>query len=444
MKKKTRIYIIGSLLLLSTASCKKFVDVKPTDLTTKAISFENIANATAAVNGMYYNLAHSGSIYPNNYYTNLSLLSDELSTTNFAAVPFSVNSLTPQMNGIDGYWSGYYAMINQANIILDNVASVPNLSPVLMKNWIGEAKWLRATAFMNLVQLYGSMPIVTSSLWQNNEATPRSPVAQVYALILQDLKDAAADLPHDYNDPNTDRIRATTGAANFTLTQYYMLQKDWPNAVASATAVINDPMYQLEPNFGDIFFDNTMESILEIAYTDLDISLLSTEFGIRSGRGATPPYSPSQQIKDAFNNSPGDARFFTSIGGGKVNKYTDVSSRDKLLRLGDLYLLRAEAEAQSNDLTASLNDLNTIRTRAGVDSSTASDQASLLLAIENERYLELAFEGHRWFDLVRTGRASAVLGALKPQTWKPTAVLLPVPQQEININPALLPQNPGY
>ena len=441
---KTYSYMLSSLLLLSAVSCKKFVDVSPTDRTTKAINFENMENATSAVNGMYYDLAHQGAIYTNGLFTNIALMGDELSTNNILAAPFTTNTLSPQFGPVGSYWSGYYGIINHANLILDNVTSVPNIPATEMKNWTGEAKFIRATAYMGLVQLFGNVPLVTSSLWQNNETLPRSSTDQVYALVLQDLKDAVASLPHDYSDPNTDRLRATIGAANATLTQYYMLKKDWPNAVASATAVINDNMYQLETSYANIFTDNSVESILEIAFDNISISLLSNEFSARGGRGTTATYSPSPQVKAVFNASPGDARFFTSVGGGTINKYTTVTSRDKLLRLGDLYLLRAEAEAQLNNLTDALNDLNKIRTRAGVPPSVASDQASLLLAIENERVLELAFEGHRWFDLVRTGRANAIISVLKPATWKPTAVLMPVPQQQISLNPALLPQNPGY
>jgi len=437
--------ILYSLLLLSAASCKKFVDVKPTGQTTKAITFESVENAAGAVNGMYFDLSIQGNIYSLLLYTNISLLADELNTVNVAAAPFAVNSVTPQLSGLTVYWSGYYAMINHANLVLDNLSSVPGLPAAQMAAWKAEAKFIRATAYMGLVQLFGKVPKVTSSAWHDNETLPRSPVTDIYALIVQDLKDAAAGLPHDYGDPAINRIRATKGAANAMLTKCYMLQKDWTNAAASATAVIDDAaMYQLEPVFDDVFTDNSVESILEIWFGSLAPSILSSSFGQGGGRGSTPQYTPGAKIVSAFNNSPNDARSFKSIGGGKVNKYATSTSRPKLLRLGDLYLLRAEAKTQLNDLTGGLNDLNTIRTRAGVDSSTASDQASLLLAIENERYLELAFEGQRWFDLIRTGRADAVIGALKPATWQPTDVLLPVPQTEINANPALLPQNPPF
>jgi starch-binding outer membrane protein, SusD/RagB family len=445
MMMKKIFYLLYTLVLVSATACKKFVNVNPTGQTTKAITFENVENATSAVNGMYFDLSTQGNIYCSLLYTNISLMADELKTVNAAATPFAVNSVTPQLLTLTPYWHGYYAMINHANLVLDNLSSVPGLSGAQMASWKAEAKFIRAIAYMGLVQLFGKVPKVTSSAWRDNEDLPRSPVPDIYALIGQDLKEAAGGLPHDYGDPAKDRIRATKGAANALLVKYYMLQKDWNNAVASATAVINDSStYQLESSYANIFTDNSVESILELWYSSQTPSLLSSSFGASRGRGSVPQYGPSDEVLAAFAASTNDDRAAISIGHGTVNKYPTTTSRSKVLRLGDIYLLRAEAECQLNQLTNALADLNVIRTRAKVDPSTAADQASLLLAIENERYLELAFEGQRWFDLVRTSRADAVLGPLKPSTWQSTDVLLPVPQSEINVNPALLPQNPPF
>ena len=258
-------------------------------------------------------------------------------------------------------------MINHANLVLDNLGSVPHLPAAQMNSWMGEAKFIRAVAYMNLVQLFGKVPKVTSSLWQNNELLPRAAITDIYALILQDLKDAEGSLPHDYGDVDVNRIRATKGAASAMLVKYYMLQKDWTNAAAKATAIINDnATYSLETSYNSIFSNNSVESILELAYSAIQPSGLSANFGARGGRGWVAQYSPSATAIAAFAASPGDARSFISVGGGTVNKYPTSTSRVKLLRLGDLYLLRAEAEAHLSNLTDGLNDLNTIRTRAGV------------------------------------------------------------------------------
>jgi starch-binding outer membrane protein, SusD/RagB family len=442
---KKSLYLLNIMLILAAVSCSKFVDVKPTGQLSQITTFESVDNATAAVNGMYYDLSTEGNIYDPLLFTNLSLMADELNTVNVVAASYALNTVSPALSNLTSIWKGYFAMINHANLVLDHLADVPGLPAAQKNNWTAEAKFIRASAYMGAVQFFGALPEVTSSAVVPNETLPRSPVADIYALMLQDLKAAASGLPHDYGDPTVDRVRATSGAANAMLTKLYMLQKDWANAITSATVVISDAAtYHLEPNFSNVFFDNSVESIMELWYGPQSPSTLWANFGARGGRGSVPQYSPCAKIVTAFNNSPNDTRFFVSVGGGKVNKYTDGNSRIKFLRLGDIILLRAEAEAQQGKISDGLNDLNTIRTRAGVDSSTVSDKAGLLQAIEDERYLELAFEGQRWFDLVRTGRANAVLGALKPATWKPTAVLLPVPQTELNVNPKLAPQNPGY
>ena len=106
---KTSLYILSCLLLLQAASCKKFVDVHPTDRTTRAITFESVENATAAVNGMYYSLATGGILYSQLMFTNIPLMSDELKTVNIAAAPFAVNSVTPQIAGLEGSGAGFLA-----------------------------------------------------------------------------------------------------------------------------------------------------------------------------------------------------------------------------------------------------------------------------------------------------------------------------------------------
>jgi hypothetical protein len=129
-------------------------------------------------------------------------------------------------------------------------------------------------------------------------------------------------------------------------------------------------------------------------------------------------------------------KYKSLVSGANAEYYT-------ALRLAEQYLIRAEARAQQNNIGGAQSDVSVIRNRAGLASTTASDQASLLLAIEQERRIELNCEwGHRWLDLKRTGRVNAVIGAEKT-TWKPAAALFPIPSAEISNN-ANLTQNTGY
>jgi len=130
-------------------------------------------------------------------------------------------------------------------------------------------------------------------------------------------------------------------------------------------------------------------------------------------------------------------KYKSIVQGANTEYYT-------LLRLAEQYLIRAEARARQNNISGSQADLSVVRNRAGLPNTTAGDEASLLLAIERERRVELNCEwGHRWLDLKRTNRVDAVIGAIKPATWKPTAALYPIPVGQISLNPNLT-QNAGY
>ena len=163
-------------------------------------------------------------------------------------------------------------------------------------------------------------------------------------------------------------------------------------------------------------------------------------------------YVPTDQLWNAFET--GDQRRDVSIStdeGGQlyVSKYPDVTlsgtfQEVKVLRLAEMYLIRAEARAQQNDIDGAVADINVIRNRAGLANTPANDQPTVLLAVEQERFVELAFEGHRWIDLVRTNRANKVMGQFNPQGWEPTDQLMPIPLAEIDLNSNILPQNPGY
>ena len=428
-------------LVMVQFSCRKFIELTPADKTTSELVFDNPKNAENAVSGLYANLSLPGNIYASRLYTDITLMGDELKTSNTASMPFAENNLTPTYSGINSFWTGHFAVIYHANLLLDKLPTVPGITSIQLKNWMAEARLVRAWSYFYLVQLFGPVPKITSADWRANTNLPRSSVADIAALINQDLLDAEAGLPHDYGDAEKDRIRATSGTAKALMVKLNMLMKDWAKAEAKATELINDSaMYNLKPVYADVFKSNSTESIWELWFGEKSPNGVFNAFV----SGARAQYSPSAKMAAAFTTSTGDVRTAVAMSGGKVNKYTSNLARTKLLRLADIILLRAEARAQQNKLTEAAADLDRIRYRAGLAPTTATTKDDLLLAIEKERFLELAFEGHRWFDLVRTGRASEVLAPLKGAKWQPTDVLLPVPQGEISLNPGLLPQNPGF
>ena len=439
MKQYIILFFIASMLFIS---CKKMIELTPADKTTSDQVFGDVKNAENAVNGMYANMSIQGNIYSNRLYTDIALLGDELKTTNEASMLFADNNLSATAAGISSFWTGHYSIIYNTNLVIDKLPGVPGITAAQLLAWTSEAKLLRAWSYFYMTQLFGTIPNITTSDWSETISLPRSPVAEIYKQIEKDLQDAEIGLPHDYNDVEKDRIRGTKGAAKALLVKYYVLTKDWAKAETKATELINDSaMYNLKPVFADVFKSNATESIWELWFGEKTPNGVYNSFVL----GARAQYTPSVKMSAAFAASTNDVRTAVSISGGKLNKYASNLARTKLLRLGDIYLLRAEARAQQNKLPEAASDLNRIRGRAGLAATTAATKDELLLAIENERFLELAFEGHRWFDLVRTARATTILSALKGTTkWQATDVLLPVPQTEISLNPALLPQNPGY
>ncbi|WP_332369044.1 RagB/SusD family nutrient uptake outer membrane protein [Spirosoma telluris] len=278
--------------------------------------------------------------------------------------------------------------------------------------------------------------------------------------MLADYQAALTDLPNVASSGT-----ATTNAAYLNkincqaaLARYYLYQKNWVQAEALATVVINSGIYTMQTNFADVVTkDFTAESILEVGYNLTDdpgtsstglnnllvgrrevipsnqliTALISTESGTRS---ATITFNPSQQR--------------ANDNGWTVRKYGTASEDNNnivLMRLAEMYLIRAEARAQQGKLTGTTGavaDLNVLRTRAKAPAITLTAQADILLAVERERVYELAFEGQRWYDLVRTGRAQAVMSAFSPN-WDKHYELWPIPQREIQQNSALT-QNPGY
>ena len=236
------------------------------------------------------------------------------------------------------------------------------------------------------------------------------------------------------------------------LARVYLYNGQWSLAEMEATKVINQSgLYSIVPDPNNVFLANSNEAILQFYTNEQGYTLFALNV-VPTGN-AEPNYTLNPILKNAFE--PGDIRKSKWIDSTNYlgivytypykykSKIADNSEFDMVLRLAEQYLIRAEARAQENDISGAAQDLNVIRTRAGLPGTTATDKASLLLAIERERQVELFCEyGHRWLDLKRTNRATAVLGAEKPG-WKSTDVLYPIPLSAISTNPKLS-QNPGY
>jgi hypothetical protein len=284
----------------------------------------------------------------------------------------------------------------------------------------------------------------------------------VYDQVEKDLTDALAVLPQDFSLYGSNKIRATTWAAQALLARVYLYRGKWSQAESAATAVIGNPgLFRMTMDPSQTFLANSEEGILQMPYP-FTSSWTATNIGTAT-TSLTPVYVLDSVLNADFE--PGDLRKANWVGiksyGGidyptpaKYKYRTGVAAIEysQVLRLSEQYLIRAEARTQLGKFTDAATDLNAVRSRAGLSNTTASDKPSLMAALEHENRIEFFCEwGHRWMDLKRwpgtanpaVTRADEVLSALKGSKWQSTEALYPIPQQEINANPNLT-QNPGY
>ena len=310
---------------------------------------------------------------------------------------------------------------------------------------LGELYFLRALGHFNLVNYFGAIPIkIEPTVGVSNLDAGRDPVNEVYAQIRSDLVLASKYLQASVST----KTRASKYAALALLARLSLYSGDYAMAREKADSVIKYGGYTLPGNYADVFAsDGSAETIFEIDFTELDRNRIA-EYNFPKTLNGRREVEPDASLISAYE--AGDERKAVSIAYdgalAYANKYNDLSKGSDniiVLRLAEMYLIRAEAEASlaGGNITSVRSDINAIRSRADLGPTGADTADELLLAIEQERRVEFAFEGHRWFDLVRTGRASDVL----PNVTRATQTLFPIPADEIltNNSPEMI-QNPGY
>lgn len=389
--------------------------------------------------------------------------------------PFSQHGIPVDNAIVASYWQNNFTGIGRAN---DMLAHVPAIKDSLFvagqkARILGEAYFCRAYFYFNLVKAYGGVPLVTKPYTSFNAdfTIARSSADSMLQLVISDLHMAENMLPVSWPAAVDTRGRATQGGAKALLAKVFLTRKNYDSAAAKALEVINNPTYSLVTGsaaYSGMFSvsgKNSTESIFEIQYVSATtqnnglFSLYMPVNGLPSGiQPGQYQIAPTAAIIGAYET--GDIRKAAALGISTstpavtyVNKYDRLISGAEpnviAIRLADIILVRAEALNNLGQTAAATDLLNMVRRRAfGVpltspssfDFPSASDAAhgyDLTLAIENERFKELAFEGHRFYDLVRTGRAGAVLGISDNQA------LWPIPLREIGRNPRLT-QNLGY
>ncbi|HVW98721.1 MAG TPA: RagB/SusD family nutrient uptake outer membrane protein [Mucilaginibacter sp.] len=468
------------LIVLFTifSSCKKLVDVNPPVTGTTGVTvFDNNALAIAAITNIYANTSQLNENLGNEGISSLSvvagLASDEISFNNSPYFQFFkqyyTNSLTS--NGIQtDLWSTIYPIIFISNSAIEGLNESSKVSTVVKQQLLGEAKFMRAFCYFYLVNLYGDVPIVTTTDFKANSLIPRSAKSEVYKQIISDLTDATRLLSENYLDATllkstTERVRPTKWAAMALLARVYLYTEQWANAEMEASNLINQTSLFNIVSLNDVFLKNSQETIWSLQPVGTGVYSNTGEGNLfilpNSGPAdfQYPIYLNNNLIASFESNDNRKYNWLNSVSVGsskyyyafkyKIGRDNPSTSKEYIMvfRLAEQYLIRSEARAQSNNISGASQDLNVIRTRAGLSNTTATTQEQMLNAILHERQVELFTEwGHRWLDLKRTGKIDAVMSTVTPQkggTWETTDQLWPIPQSELNANPNLV-QNPGY
>jgi hypothetical protein len=491
-------YIILVLPLLGLTRCsKEFLEREPLVGVTEENFYRTEQDAVAAVNAAYATLQFELSPAGHFRWFWGDIMSDDAEKGGsgdndvFDLLLLETFQGRPNTDLLEAEWSADYEGIYRANVVLEKVPAIP-MDDRLKARILGEARFIRAWFFYNLVTVFGGVPLADHVLAPSEYNLPRASADEVWALVEQDLTAAIADLPERSEYPAADLGRITRGAARGLLVKTLLWRQRWAEAKSQAEAIIQSGEYQLVDDYGEIFTlsgENNAESVFEIQYmsgsggnwgkNNANEGTFTNVF--QRARGQFNGYGfniPTQDLVDEFlqggmedprlkftvfreGEPMGDRGIFTKDATGGYpydyyprkyfsNKSEDATlgdpnpnggSNDRVIRYSDILLMHAEAAFHTADETAARQSLNAVRERVGLPEVTATG-AALLEAIYHERRLELALEGHRFFDLVRTGRAAQELGPLGFQPG--VHELFPIPQSQILATNGAITQNPGY
>ncbi|MBJ7880978.1 RagB/SusD family nutrient uptake outer membrane protein [Gelidibacter salicanalis] len=449
-------YLKTCCLFLAVVSCSNFIEVDaPKNVLISETVFENASTVESAMANIYYRMREEG-MATYGLSAHLGLYADELDYyyADFNLLSLYTNSLLPENSIVLEYWKNTYSIIYATNDVIEGVTKSTTLTVEEKEKFKGQALFIRGYLHSLLVSLYGDIPYIKTTDYIENNTTARRPKNDVYQSILADVVLAQSLMTTD--DPTGMSVIPNRSAATALLANIYLKLENWELAEHNATELIE--AFQLEPDLNKVFIKDSKETIWQFK-DDLITSrntFQANQFIIKAIPGQT--YSLTNTVLDAFETD--DLRRSSWVGSFTSNdglttlyypyKYkASLSDKESLefsivFRLAEQYLIRAEARAHLGNVSGAKNDLDVIRNRAGLEATTAATKVDILDAILQERFVELFSEqGHRWFDLKRTGRDGDILGAYKPN-YQPTDALWPIPETELEINPKLRPQNSGY
>jgi starch-binding outer membrane protein, SusD/RagB family len=461
MKKLNIIFIS---LFVCLAACN-VLDQKPqTEIDTQDF-FADAPAAEAAVINVYNDLLGNFNAnylvaadwpadicFPSRYFVPFFTDFTQLASRSFNAFNGAVGSI----------WGDSYRTIRNTNFVLENVPRVPDNSfrAGRKAEILAEAHCIRAFTYFYLVRFFGDVPLVLATPTDVSISANqilRTPSAQVYEQILADLLIAERDLPNNFSTTVETKGRVTKWFAKALLARVHLTLKNYQLAADKAGEVMGSGQFALVDDYGLLFRNpgNSTESIFELQYTARQSNALAAFIYQAIGAGfhdkvdaVGDPIVSNTQPVTAFVNSFAltdkrrlptfIAEFGTNYGIRKYESFRTGDDNIIIARLAEMILTRAEALNELGQTPEALELCNRIRTRAGLGTLSLTNPNEVREAIWEERKKELCYEGHRWFDLLRTGKIAEKTIITNPERW-----LMPIPQNERNVNPKLI-QNPGY
>jgi starch-binding outer membrane protein, SusD/RagB family len=426
--KQKGLFLISILTIL--ASCHDMLYLHPTDSIPEELAITSESDLQSAILGCYDALQSDG------YYGRGLIIFNEVGTDNafnggtiieFAQI--NNHNVLADNAYLEGIWSAPYNAINRCNTAMYYLDEL-DISEEKKKEYRAELLFIRALSYFNLTRLFKDIPLrLEPTLSSDDLNVPKSSQGVIFSQILSDLTFANNQIS------NANPFYVTDLTVKTLLAKIHLELGNYNNAISYADTVIASNRSLLD-NFEKLFTtEGNAESIFELRFTKLisDRNRLA-EYCYPPSLKGRYEIAPNSDLLNSFE--PGDSR--RNLFQGVVpycNKYESISGGDDnvyIFRLAELYLIRAEARARyGGNVNLIRNDINTIRNRAGIDSVFTNSYNQLLEIIEAERRHEFAFEGHRWFDLIRTGRAAVVLGIPESKYY------FPIPLSEINTNTSI-------
>lgn len=456
------------LVAFITASGCDVLNQDPQTAIAEENAIRDLKSANAALNGLYSQLQAA------EYYgSNLQIISDVTSDISQSVGTWDfyreMDTYVTSAGNLENrnLWSEAYAAVNHANNIIAEVQNLDNIPQENKDQILGEAYFIRALAFFDLTRTFGGVPgeagtmgipLPTEPSRQIDDSSfpERTSIEASYNQVESDLQAAESRLT-GFDSPN----RVSEAAVQALFSRLYLYTKEFDLAEQYASDVIGNSTFELVDNFADIFVEeNTAEAIFELSYNTTDPNDIRFWYYPSSGggRGDIALHDDyAEMVMSRSDDDRGDLiAFDDNVGVYYPTKYQKSGSDDniQILRLAEVYLNRAEARVRQEtpDETGALSDLNEIRNRAGLQDTAGTgvdEPEEILQAIEKERGIEFIEEGHRWYDLVRTGRAMDVLTNIDRTNGEPVSLdnagrmVFPIPSRDIDANDNL-DQNGAY